>query len=302
MTTVLVVDDSGVDRTLIGELLGKGARWTVEEAANGVEALERMKEAVPDLVVTDLQMPEMDGLDLVTAIREQHPGVPVILVTAHGSETLAVEALEKGAASYVPKPQLNDKLLGTVERVLALAHADRSYEELIHCLTRTEFTFSLKINAALVDPLVDLVQQMVGGVWLCDSTERLQIGMALKEALLNALFHGSLEVNPNQMQQVLERLRRKEPASLIKDPRSEPSFRERRIFVDVRLCSDEVRLVVRDQGPGFDVSAVPGSHDPQALQPGRGRGLAIMRNLMDEVTFNETGNEVTMVKRRSRDP
>lgn len=67
MTKVLVVDDSAVDRCLIGELLAKEPRWKVEYAENGSEALRRMKEAPPDIVVTDLLMPETDGLEVVTS-------------------------------------------------------------------------------------------------------------------------------------------------------------------------------------------------------------------------------------------
>lgn len=300
MTTVLVVDDSAVDRVLVGNLLGNKPQWTIDSAGNGAEALSRMKEVTPDVVVTDLQMPEMDGLELVTAIRRQYPGLPVILMTAYGSEALAVEALEKGAASYVPKSQLAEKLLGTVEKVVALARAECNYEDLIDCMTQIEFTISLKNNTALIDPLVELVEQMVAGVQFCDVTERLQIGMALKEALINALFHGSLELSVEQMQEALAKLRRGEEVGLVKDPRWEPPYRDRRICVRARLSASEVRFVIRDDGPGFDVTAVPESKDPGALEPGRGRGLALMRNLMDEVTFNEAGNEVTMVKRSMR--
>ena len=79
-----------------------------------------MKESPPDVVVTDVQMPEMDGLEFVTAARDLHPDVPVILMTAHGSERCALEALERGAASYVPKSQLVDTLLASVMQVLSL--------------------------------------------------------------------------------------------------------------------------------------------------------------------------------------
>jgi CheY-like chemotaxis protein len=300
VTTVLVVDDSAVDRALIGGLLGDKPHWTVQEAGNGAEALARIQAAVPDVVVTDLQMPEMDGLELVTVIRRQHPNVPVILMTAYGSETLAVEALEKGAAGYVPKSLLAGKLVNTMEKVLALARADRDYGQLLDCLTSTEFAFSLRSDAALIDPLVGLVQHVVGGIWACDFAERLQIGMALREALINALFHGSLEIDPNQMQEALDKLRRGEKVSLIEDPRSQPAYRDRRIFVDVRISPEQARFLVRDEGPGFDVAAVPKARGPEALEPGRGRGLALMRTFMDEVTYNQAGNEVTMVKRRNR--
>jgi CheY-like chemotaxis protein len=298
MTTILVVDDSPVDRALVGELLGRRSHWETRAAANGIDALAQITSIKPDLVVTDLQMPQMNGLELVAAIREQHPGVPVILMTAFGSEAIAVEALEKGASSYVPKSQLPEKLLNTVEKVLATARVERNYEQLIRSMTDTQFNLRLGNDAALIDPLVDLVQQMVVGIGFCDFTERLQIGMALKEALINALFHGSLELPVDQMHDVLDKVRRGEEVSPIKDPRSDPAFRDRSIFVTVKIAQEEVWLVVRDEGPGFDVKVVPEPRDPGALKPGHGRGLAIIRNLMDEVTFNDAGNEVTMVKRR----
>jgi len=103
MTTILVVDDSAVDRRIVGGLLKKEGGWRIEFAENASEALARMKDAVPDLVITDLQMPTMDGLELVAAARVHYPDVPVILITAYGSEMLAVEALEQGATTYVPK-------------------------------------------------------------------------------------------------------------------------------------------------------------------------------------------------------
>jgi CheY-like chemotaxis protein len=299
MSKVLVVDDSKVDRRLVCEFLRKQSQWTVEDAANGVEALARMKDSVPDLILTDLNMPVMDGLELVTAMREHYPGVPVILITAYGSETLATEALRRGAASYVPKSQLADKLLDTMDEVLSLAHADRTYERLIRCLARTEFTFHLETDPALIDPLVDLVQQVVTGMDFCDFTGRLRIGIALKEALLNALFHGSLEITLEQMEQVEHKLLDDRDVSLVEQRRSQSPYRDRRVFVDVRISHDEARFVVRDEGRGFDLASLPDPEAPGALEGEKGRGLSLMRSFMDEMTFNDTGNEVTMVKRRA---
>ena len=298
MPTILVVDDSTVDRRLVGRFLQEKVECTVEYAASGVEALAQIKDLKPDLVVTDLTMPVMDGLELVTNIRAHHPDLPVILMTAYGSETLALEALEQGAASYVPKSQLADKLLETIEEVLSLSRAGRRHEQLMHCLTRTEFTFSLENDAALIDPLVDLVQQMVVGMQLCDFTGQLRIGLALKEALLNALFHGNLEISLEEMQEVQDKLIQEKDLSLVERRRAEPPYRDRRIFVDVKISPEEARFVIRDDGSGFDVSAVPQPGDPAALNREEGRGLMLIRTFMDEVTHNEPGNEITLVKRK----
>ena len=297
MPTVLVVDDSAVDRRLVGGLLRKHPEWTLEFAADGVEALARLRDALPDLIVTDLAMPAMDGLELVRAVRSHYSDLPVILMTAYGSDMLAVEALEQGAASYVPKSKLPEKLLETMEEVLALARADRTYEQLIGCLTRCEFTFLLENDPALIDPLVDLVQKMVSGIRMCDFTTRLRVGVALKEALLNALFHGSLEITAAEMQAVGGNLLSEGDLSLAERRREEEPFRDRRVYVDVRITQDEARFIIRDDGPGFDVGAFSTPADG-AWEGEGGRGLMLMRSFMDDVVFSPKGNEVTMVKRR----
>ena len=298
MPHILVVDDSQVDRTLVGGLLRKTEGVEVSFASNGSEALDQIRQSRPDVVVTDLQMPEKDGLELVTAIRVHYSDIPVILMTAHGSETLAVEALEQGASSYVPKSQLGEKLIDTVEEVFALARADRTYERLIACLDRSLMEFSLENDAELTDPLVDFVQQIVAGMNICDPTGRYRIGVALKEALLNALYRGNLEISFEQMQQAREELLIGSGLDRIEQRRREAPYKDRRIHVRISIQENQAMFVIRDEGPGFDVASLPPPRELGALEPQRGRGLVLMRTFMDEVTFNDRGNEVTMIKRR----
>lgn len=297
MPTVLIVDDSAVDRRLVGGLLEQDTDWTLEYAENGHAALSRLRDVKADVVVTDMQMPEMDGLDLVRALRVHYCDVPVILMTGHGSEALAIEALDLGAASYVPKSNLADSLRNSIEQVLGLVRADRTYEQLIDCMSRNEFTFLLPNDAVLIDPLVDLVQQMVGGMRLCDPIGRVRVGMALEQALLNALYRGNLELSSDAMQQASEKLL-SEGVDLVEQRRSQPPYCNRRVFIDVQVTKEAARFVVRDEGLGFDISTVPEAHDPHSLERDGGRGLVLMRSFMDEISFNEVGNEVTMVKRR----
>jgi len=298
MATILVVDDSAFDRELIQQVLTDDSSLTVELAENGSLALERLRAVPIDLVVSDLQMPEMDGLELVAMVRVHFPHVPVVLMTAHGSETLAMEALERGASSYVPKSQLNEKLPDTVHDVLARTRADRSYQQLIGCFDTTEFKLSLDNNVELIDPLVDLTQQIATGMGLCDETGGYQVGVALRESLLNALYRGNLEISREEMQEERERLLDGTATSLVAKRCSESPYRDRRIHVDLRVERNEARFVIRDEGPGFDVANLPPAGDPNALEPTGGRGLVLMRALMDDVLFNEVGNEVTLVKKQ----
>ncbi len=297
MTTILVVDDSAVDRCMVTGLLHKAFPCTVQEAENGLVALAMMRDARPDVVVTDLQMPEMNGLELVTAILANHPEVPIILMTAYGSESLAVDALKYGAAGYVPKMQLADTLTDTIQDVLVLLRANRSHQRLIRSITEAGLQFSLENDAALIDAVVDFVQQLLSSVGFCDTAERLRVGVALGHALRNALYHGNLEISSEEAEGIRETLIQGKGWPLVEQRLRQEPYCSRRIFVKVQITAQEARLVVRDEGTGFDVRALPTVDDPDALQGVIGRGLVLIRTFMDEVVHNDVGNEITMIKR-----
>lgn len=298
MATILVVDDSAVDRRFVGGLLQRDGRFQVEFAEDGGQALARMRDLTPDLIVTDLQMPNRNGLELVMAVRMHHSAVPIILMTGHGSEALAVEALQRGAAGYVPKALLGERLLEVVEEALSMQRADKSYESLIACLGKCEFTFILENDGALVDPLVELVQQMAGGMRLTDATGRFRVGAALKEALLNAIYRGNLEVSFKEMQDARSSLVEGKGEDVARQRRDQAPYRDRRVHVFVGIDTEAARFVVRDEGPGFNPAKIPAAGQPGSLDPETGRGLVLIRAFMDEVTFNDKGNEITLVKRR----
>src|SRR5438093_746192 len=87
--TVLVVDDAAVDRRMTGAFIEHNLGWRVVYAEDGEAALAIMERQAPRLVLTDLHMPRMSGLELVTAVRDKHPAVPVVLMTAFGNERIA---------------------------------------------------------------------------------------------------------------------------------------------------------------------------------------------------------------------
>ena len=302
MPTLLVVDDSEIDRRLVVGLLRSNSSWQTETVANGVEALARLKQSPVDLVITDMQMPEMEGLELVKQIGIHHPHVPVILMTAHGSEALAIEALEQGAASYVPKSRLADMLEETIEQVLALAQTDRNYERLTECQTRAEFSFVLDNDSALIDPLVDLIQQIAFRMGLVNTNGRFRVGMALQQTILNSLYHGNLELSGEEIEAARESLLSNPAANLLQDRRMQSPYRDRKIHVDAKITPERLEVKVADEGPGFDVSRAHALLDGAREGLDGGRGLRLMRILMDEVRFNQTGNEVVLVKNREQSP
>ncbi|WP_437523106.1 sigma-54 dependent transcriptional regulator [Sorangium sp. So ce726] len=114
---VLVVDDEASARSGLEKLLRQEG-YTVDAAADGVEAVEVAAERPPDVVITDLKMPRMDGVALLGKLREQDPALPVIVVTAFGDVTSAVLAMRAGAEDYLTKPVDFDALLLALERAL----------------------------------------------------------------------------------------------------------------------------------------------------------------------------------------
>jgi CheY-like chemotaxis protein len=291
MPVVLVVDDSPVDRRLVGGLLGKSPNIEIAYAADGEEALKEMEKSMANVVVTDLIMPNMDGLELVAAVVEKYPLVPVILMTGKGSEEVAVKALKAGAASYVPKSVMPRLLLDTVENVLAMAHEEQTQVRLMDCMTGCSFT--LDNDASMIPALVNYLRRFIRKSGLLDETNGIRTCVALEEALNNALYHGNLE-----LESVAREGDRSAYRALVEERRNTEPYRSRRIHIKVDVTPSHGSFVIRDEGNGFDPNQLPDPTDPANLEKLSGRGLLLMRTFMDEVAFNDQGNEVTLIKNR----
>jgi CheY-like chemotaxis protein len=290
--TVLVVDDSAVDRRLVGGIIEKLDGWQASFAGNGREALEAMGKSLPDLVLTDMLMDEMDGLELVQAVQNKYPGVPVILMTAHGNEDLAIKALQKGAASYVPKKSMARDLDETIEQVYAAVKTGQNQRRILDCLTQQESHFVLENDTSLVPPLVGQLEENVARLRLCEQSGLVLLGVALHEALTNAILHGDLGVDSE-----LRELDEKKYYNLIHERQTTAPYRDRRVHVTATLTRKEARFVIRDDGDGFDPGTLPDPTDPANLGRVTGRGLLLIQTFMDHVEHNEKGNQITMVKR-----
>ncbi len=296
-TRILVVDDTAVDRQLAGGLLELSPSIKVEYAENGRLALEAMEQSPPDLVVTDMQMPELDGLALVSEIRAHYPGIPVVLMTAKGSEAIAVEALERGAASYVPKSQLAEILQTTVGDLLSMVDAHKSHSQLMECQKNLVCEYELGNDPALIDSFVDLSQQLLAGMDLTDETGVIRVGVALREALYNSLYHGNLEISDEDMESSRENLMTGGD-SLLEKRRTQAPFCDRRIRVRVAMDREQAVFEIEDDGDGFDYASVLTMASNEDVDVENGRGFLLMLSMMDEVSFNESGNSVKMIKRK----
>ena len=288
---VLVVDDSAVERHRVAGIVTRELGWRVTQAENGRVALEAVGRDRPDVVLADLQMPEMDGLALVDALHAAHPLLPVVLMTAHGSEEIAVEALRRGAASYAPKRLGGSDLADTLTQVVGAAEANRQRNVLTReCLREAAEYYALPNDPNLIRAMVGRLQDDLGRLGLCGDGRRLHVGIALEEALTNALYHGNLELSSALREQGDTGAYRREADAR----RTRPPYRDRRLHVRSRMSRAEGVISIRDEGPGFDPKSLPDPTDPENMARACGRGLLLIRTFTDEVAFNDTGNEITL--------
>lgn len=157
--------------------------------------------------------------------------------------------------------------------------------------TGSELAFSLDNDPARIAPVIRTICEHLQALPTCDRHTLMSISLAMDEALANALYHGNLEVSSK-----LREGDGKEFHRLARERRRQVPYRHRSIDVEARLAPRRVLLVVRDEGPGFDTSKLADPRRRENLDKPSGRGVMMMRHLMDEVRFNAKGNEVRMAK------
>jgi CheY-like chemotaxis protein len=301
MPKILIVDDNPVDRQLASRLLEKNADalslsgaggLQILVAADGQEAFAVAERERPDLIVTDLNMPVRDGLGLVEDIKLKLPQIPVILMTAQGSEEIAMRSLQRGAAYYVPKRMLAQDLVDAVVSVLESSQVAQSHKRVLECMIQSEVHFLLDNDAALIPPLVSYLKESLFRIGGSDETGLVRVTIALREAVLNSMHHGNLELSSS-----LRETNDKEYHRLAQERRTQKPYSDRKVYVTALDTPDESIYIVRDEGPGFDPTKLPDPLDPENMDRVSGRGLLLIRTFMDEVRHNPAGNEITMIKR-----
>jgi two-component system chemotaxis response regulator CheY len=115
---ILIVDDSSTMRRIIINTLSRIGYGDVVEAEHGKAGLEKLKQGGVEMIITDWNMPEMDGLEFVQAVRGQNPAIPILMVTTNAAKEDIVQALQAGVNNYVVKPFTPDTLKEKIESLL----------------------------------------------------------------------------------------------------------------------------------------------------------------------------------------
>lgn len=293
MTHLLIVDNSAKGRERLRAIVDDIEGATYEFAGSGAEALQRLPNGpVPiDVVLSDLRIPDMDGMDLLDRIVALFPLIPVVVVTSRSSISNAVEALNRGAAYYVPKNVHADALREAIEKMIHTARDRRRQADVMETISSHRQEFQIGNDRRVIPLLWNHIQTGLVALGFLEPQTIVRTGVAFQEAVMNAIVHGNLEISSSMRditpmvfeEQVLERSGR------------EP-YRGRQVQIVCEVSREKLEFEVTDEGTGFDPGTIPDPTLPENLLRASGRGLLLMKHFMDEVCYNSQGNAVTLVK------
>jgi DNA-binding response OmpR family regulator len=287
----LVVDDEADSRAILARVADR-AGFRVLEATDGAQAVALTREVRPDMILMDISMPRMTGLEALREIREIDPQVPVVIVTAADQPGAGAEALELGAVNFVLKPIDLREILFVVERIRAALREEEDLRPALDLVCERRTVLQMENDVSVLGPVVAYLGRELRVHYPGFEVPITEVKLALYEALANAVEHGNLEIDYDEKTRAMGE--EGGVRGLIERRRADPRLARRRVRIEASYEPARVVYRVRDEGRGFRHRTEEEEHrlgDTTALH---GRGILLMKHYMSEVAWNERGNEVRL--------
>ncbi|MCB1188303.1 response regulator [bacterium] len=296
--TILIVDDEEIIRNVLKRKLEQSTDYKVHTAGDGVPALELFKEQNIDLVISDLMMSEMNGIELLRNLKQIKPGIPVIIITGYGTLDDAIEAIHLGAEDFIKKPfDIND-VIETIEKTFRKMAEEADQREIIKYIEDENIRLAIPSDFEFLNTVINYVFSHLRARWLVNDENLHDVKVCMYEALTNAFEHGNLGIPGDEKSRLLE-TSQQAWRDFLMERMQDPVNREKQIEVNLQISETRMSLRVRDQGTGFDFDNHFKDVEPELLFRSSGRGLLLIRSLMDEMWFEDGGRALVMVKQRS---
>ncbi len=287
---ILIAEDDHASRLFLESLL-ESNNYDFRSAENGIEGLNIFEEYKPDIVLTDIKMPIMDGLELLEAIRDKNSDAIVVIITAFGSENYAIQALHLGANNYLKKPVSAQELLRLLKKYKAIISGKYSPETLPGKLIDRTFSLEFQTEFSKIPKIVDKI--MIESALDIDDSEKVNIELGLVELITNAVEHGNLGISYIEKQDALNKGNLNE---LFEQKMQDKTYKDRKIKVDFFADNEKYQWTITDEGKGFNWKSVPDPTDQEHILELNGRGIFISKFLFDKLEYTGKGNIVTATK------
>jgi YesN/AraC family two-component response regulator len=287
---ILIVEDDFISNEYLKEIvLAQG--YDCYSADNGKAGLQLYHQHKPDIILSDIQMPIMSGLEMLEEIRKEHSDVIVIMLTAFGSEEYAVQSFLKGANNYLKKPVFHKDILFLLKRYENELKTRDKAKVFPGIVIRRESTIKFRSE---IEVIPQIVRQLVFETdKKFSDTEITEIEIGLNELIMNSIEHGNLEIPLDEKSKALEENRL--PALYAKR-QTDPILANRLVTVDFKIDLTGAEWLIRDEGRGFNWAAIPDPTQGKNIFGLNGRGIFITKFQFDEMEYLEKGNVVRIKK------
>jgi len=294
--TILVVDDEEMIRLLIQRTLAKFSNYKSVCAGNGKEVVEFYRQFKPICVFSNIIMPVMDGLTFLEKLKELDPGANVVLLSGYGTEEMIIRALRAGALNYLKKPVNIEELILITKKIVTLYHEEQQKKITVVPVKQERKLLFIDNNIYEISGVINQLLQCASNICKPASLTGLKTG--LYEMIINAIEHGNLDITFEEKSYALEKDAYNE---LLAERFHDPLYQNRKVSIDYEMDDEKLRFTIRDEGKGFDWESVTYEDDMETLNRPHGRGILMTRFYFDEVKFNDSGNEVTLIKYADQD-
>jgi len=261
---VLIVDDDHEVMTMLADIV-KELDLTPVTASHGQEAMEKLKAQKIDLIITDLIMPKMGGLELIKQSRQLNAKIPIAVISGHGEAQNVIEALNRGAYNFVSKPFTIKEIEAIIKKGLRLREFSLGTHKILEGI-RNYTEINIPNNPHYIPPATLYVVRECQWRGIDDEDQLSNVSVCADELLTNALIHGN---------------------ALDED---------KKISIQLMFDAEKFTMSFEDEGRGFDHRKLMAALSVEHVVPPTKRGLFIVKSLMDELSFNESGSKVTAVK------
>ncbi len=291
MVRILIIDDEKAVRDVLKIALTEQGYETIE-ANNGKKGIELFKQNNPEIVLTDVMMPEMTGLEFTRFIKEMNTDTDVIVMTGYGTEEVVIEALHAGASNYIKKPISFEDLFAIIDRILTKRKHRKRVEPAKDAVVFEKKDLVIGNDHSTVWGAVNqLLFNMHSGIDR-NLVEGMRIG--LYEIIINAIEHGNLAISYEEKSHALKN---NSYVQLLEERKNRADQQEKKILISSTYDHEQIIITIKDDGAGFNYGELPETKSPETMLATHGRGIFLTSLYFDSLDFLESGNTVRLIKK-----